>query len=66
MSIAKVWNRGQVIWQEAEEEVPNAAILAHIDSAGTIVLQQEENQIVIDRQSVEMLVKVLRMLAKQS
>ena len=64
--IARVFNNGRVIWQQRldGENVPDAAILAHIDNRDSIVLEQEDRQIVIEPDSIAELVRVLWELKK--
>ena len=62
--IRPTWNHGHVIWQRAADcdEIPEAALLAHIDNGGTLVIEQEEQSIVVSPRAVDELCKVLRKL----
>jgi hypothetical protein len=65
--VRKVWKSARVIWQRAVDDcVPEAAILAHIDNGGTIVLEQENQSLVISPAAVPELVKVLRTLQREA
>ena len=52
--IRPTWNHGHVIWQRAADcdEIPEAALLAHIDNGGTLVIEQEEQSIVVSPRAV--------------
>lgn len=64
--IAKVWNSGEVIWQDFVEQgdICNPAILLHLDSGGSIVMNQEGREIVLTPQSVPELIGALKTMHK--
>ena len=66
--IAQLFNQPHVVHQTPGENdpVPNEAIAAHVDNCGTILLQQIDSVIVIDRGTVPDLCRVLRKLAKNT
>jgi hypothetical protein len=67
MSVTKVFNHGRVIFQTpGVDEIPEQAIVAHVDATGLLVLEQERNCIVIQPGSLDELVKVLKLLRKES
>ena len=65
--IRKVWNNGHVLWQIAPEDtgIAEQAIVAHVDNGGTLCLEQEENCITVNWESVPELIHLLKGLAKQ-
>lgn len=62
MPTIPVWNRGRVLYQEtaATEEIPEPALLIHVDNGGTLVIDQEGRQITINRGSLKPLIAELR------
>lgn len=61
----KVWKSGVVVWQEAPEDgAPELPVLVHVDSAGVIVLDQEDRSIVLQPGTVKQLCEVLKATAK--
>lgn len=44
-----VWNHGEVFWQEGGEDLPEPAILIHVDNGGAMILQQENRYITLTR-----------------
>jgi hypothetical protein len=59
----KVWKNGVVVWQETTEEgITELPVLVHIDSGGSIVLNQEDRSIVLQRSTIKTLCEVLKKL----
>jgi hypothetical protein len=63
-----VWNRGVVIWQDADEEefAPEPAILLHQDNGHTIIAEQEGRVITFTTAGALEFAKRLRELVKLS
>lgn len=61
--IAKIFIAdARVIYQEPDENEPaNEAIMVHVDSGGTLVVQQRDAQIIIDRGTIPELIAVLKL-----
>lgn len=64
--IKKIFNSPHVLWQTPDTEVdlPNEAIAGCVDSGGTIVLTQGDNELVVNKATVPDLCKLLKQLAK--
>jgi hypothetical protein len=59
--IVKLINLPHVIYQESsEDEMANEAISVYIDNGDTLCLQQRENVIVLNRETVPELCKFLK------
>jgi hypothetical protein len=65
-NISKVFKNGFVIWQSPGEEIPEVAILGHVDNGGSIVLEQEGRSLVIQEGTVRNLISVLLELQKEA
>jgi hypothetical protein len=67
MSVTKVFHHGRVIFQTpGVDEIPEQAIVAHVDATGLLVLEQDRNSIVIQAGTLDELVKVLRTIRQES
>jgi hypothetical protein len=59
--IVKLFNRPYVIYQEsAGDDMANEAVSVYIDNGDTLCLQQRENCIVLNRETVPELCKLLK------
>jgi hypothetical protein len=57
-------NGGIVVWQTADEEgAPELPVLVHVDAGGTIVLSQEDRELVISPRTVKDLCETLKKFA---
>jgi hypothetical protein len=65
--ITRLFNHAHVLFQPFDDEhgVAEQAIAASVDSAGSIVLDQEGRHIVIDKASVNELCRLLKKLQKE-
>ena len=65
MSVTTIFNKGHVLWQEVGDEgIPELPIVLHVDSGGTICLEQEQNTIVLQPSAVKELCHELVRLQK--
>jgi hypothetical protein len=66
--ITRLFNHAHVLFQPFDDEhgVAEQAIAASVDSAGSIVLDQEGRHIVIDKASVNELCRLLKKLQKEA
>lgn len=64
--ITRLFNNPRILYQKAsgEFDLPEAAIGASVDNAGIIVLEQEGRHVLINRQSVPELCRLLKEQAK--
>ncbi len=62
--VREVISRGRVLFQTHDDEcnIPEPAILIHVDSCGTIVLEQEDRHITVNRASAWELGKQLKII----
>lgn len=65
--ITRLFDNAHVLFQPFDDEhgVAEQAIAASVDSAGSIVLDQEGRHIVIDKASVNELCRLLKKLQKE-
>ena len=49
MSEGKAWNDATVFWQQSESDGAEAALLVHVDNGGTLVINQDGQEIVLNR-----------------
>lgn len=63
--IRKLFNQPHVLYQSnSVDEFPNTAVCVHVDNGGTICIEQEDNCIVLNPESVPELCKLLKKLAE--
>lgn len=62
MPTIPVWHHGRVLYQETGdgEEIPEPALLIHVDNGGTLVIDQEGRYITINRGTLKPLIAELR------
>ena len=60
--ITKVWNHGRLVYQSAEvdDDVPNEAVLVHIDNGGSLCLEQAGSVIVLNRGTLKDLTAAIK------
>lgn len=67
MSVVRVFDRGHVVFQETDLgcELPEPAILTHVDTGGTFVLQQEKQSITVNWSTLPELIGLLKEYSKR-
>jgi len=66
--IVKLWNQPHVIYQTADStsgEMENYAVIVHVDNGGALCLQQLNDTIVLDWDTIPELCKLLTELRKE-
>lgn len=66
MATVKLFNHPRVLYQAPDEEygISEPALACSIDNIGTIIIAQEGREILLNRESVPGLCRLLRELAK--
>jgi hypothetical protein len=66
--IKRAMNHGNIVYQTVDAdagEMPNAALIVHVDNGGTLCIDQENDAIVLDWGTVPELCKLLLQMKKE-
>lgn len=66
--IEKVMHRGRIVYQTADEDcsMPEPALIVQVDNGGTLILQQENRYLTINRNAIPELIKALKQVAAEA